>query len=798
MFSKVTFPFFLFLFVYHCSFSQQNPSFRVNLVGQLDYSEVLSDIWGYVDPQGREYALVGVRNGVSIVSVSDSTDPVELQFIPGASTIWRDMKTFGAYGYASNEGGNGLLIMDLSTLPGQVVSKDTIISGLETIHNIYIDNKGRLYTAGGNTGSGGMVIMDLNVDPWNPTVIGSFQDAYVHDVYARGDLAYAAEINIGVLDIVDMSDPSNPVSIGSTTYPGAFTHNTWLNDAGTVCFTTDELDGAYITAWDVRDPSNIQYLDRIRSPYSGGTTTLHNVHVLNDFLVVSYYTDGIYIVDASNPEALVEVGYYDTSPISGPGFSGSWGAYPFLPSGLVLASDVEEGLFVLKPTYVRGAFLEGMVIDSVTGAPVFGAELQILEENESTTSDLTGDYVLGVSSSGSYTIEVSRYGYVSKTITVNLTNAQTLIEHIELEPLPRTSFEILVKDAKSLLPLENVRIEAIPDNETEVRLDFLTDLDGKVSDAYFVPNNYEVVVGTWGHRTIDTVIDIQNATSLTLYLERGYYDDFALDFGWEVIAGAGTGNWERGIPVGTRRQGEQIAPDEDIPDDIRDYAFITGNGGQTFFTDDIDDGTTILTSPPIDLSRYNEPLLSFHWWLVNFGTQGGGTPGDDALTVELSDGNLHVPLLQYSDSFSNLWTLEDSFRIPTNLGFQGKVYVRFVIGDENDQNILEAAIDGFEIIDGDPPIDPPTALDELPQGYFFSIEKNPVQDRLLLAYDLPEEWGRDLELSVHTIQGQLVQQNSLNDRIGYRSLDFPNPAGLYVLSLKRSGRLVLTRKFLKK
>ena len=34
--------------------------------------------------------------------------------------------------------------------------------------------------------------------------------------------------------------------------------------------------------------------------------------------------DGLNIVDASHPNSLVEVGYYDTNPTSGGGFAGAW------------------------------------------------------------------------------------------------------------------------------------------------------------------------------------------------------------------------------------------------------------------------------------------------------------------------------------------------------------------------------------------------------------------------------------------------------------------------------------------
>jgi hypothetical protein len=58
--------------------------------------------------------------------------------------------------------------------------------------------------------------------------------------------------------------------------------------------------------------------------------------------VSSYYTSGLQIVDAEYPNNLVEVGYYDHSAFFGNTYSGSWGAYPYLPSGLILSTDIEE------------------------------------------------------------------------------------------------------------------------------------------------------------------------------------------------------------------------------------------------------------------------------------------------------------------------------------------------------------------------------------------------------------------------------------------------------------------------
>ena len=66
-------------------------------LGYLDiptlHSTGLNDIWGYTDELGNEYALVGAKDGVSIVDVTVPTSPVEVKWIPGMNSIWRDIKT---------------------------------------------------------------------------------------------------------------------------------------------------------------------------------------------------------------------------------------------------------------------------------------------------------------------------------------------------------------------------------------------------------------------------------------------------------------------------------------------------------------------------------------------------------------------------------------------------------------------------------------------------------------------------------------------------------------------------------
>src|SRR5690606_10274877 len=139
----------------------------------------------------------------------------------------------------------------------------------------------------------------------------------------------------------------------------------WPSDNGQFVYTTDEVSGAFIGAYDITNPSNIIEVDRVQSS-PGANVIPHNTHVKDNFLVTSYYSDGIVVHDATYSYNLVEVANFDTYPTQTTGYDGCWGAYPYLPSGNVLATDRETGLFVLGINYTQAAYLEGTVTDAIT------------------------------------------------------------------------------------------------------------------------------------------------------------------------------------------------------------------------------------------------------------------------------------------------------------------------------------------------------------------------------------------------------------------------------------------------
>ena len=204
--------------------SQSN--YNLSLLGTYDnYNSEGSDIWGWVAPDGSEYALVTLNDGFSVVNVTNPSNPTEEFFISDLNSTWRDVKTWGHYAYVTTEADAGLLIVDLSDMTGNTYYHRTVFNnsngnfatGFTAAHNIYMDENGVAYIFGASSNSGGspadgVIFLDVDTDPINPIYLGEWDDHYVHDGMARGDTMYVGCIYAGDLYIVDVSNksPSKP------------------------------------------------------------------------------------------------------------------------------------------------------------------------------------------------------------------------------------------------------------------------------------------------------------------------------------------------------------------------------------------------------------------------------------------------------------------------------------------------------------------------------------------------------------------------------------------------------------
>lgn len=335
------------------TFSQEigNVQFLGQFVPPIGGSYV-AGCWGWTDTTtGREYALLGSYGGTSIVEITDPGAMVERDFIPGASSTWHEIQTYGKYAYVVSEGGFGTQIIDLSYLPDSAHLVKNFIytsSGRSTqwAHSIHIMD-GYMYLNGcSNWSPGGIVIFSL-ADPINPLFRSAYTRNYIHDSYAHGDTLYGAAINGQGIDIIDISVKTSPVYRRSITYPGAGTHNIATTVDGKYVLSTDEIGSTAKTLkiWDMQvAPPTPMVAEYVGSP----TAIVHNVFVKGNLAIMSYYTAGIRVVDITDPTTPVEVGGYDTYPGDPSAYDGAWSVYPYFPSGKIIIGDMSSGLYVVE------------------------------------------------------------------------------------------------------------------------------------------------------------------------------------------------------------------------------------------------------------------------------------------------------------------------------------------------------------------------------------------------------------------------------------------------------------------
>ncbi|HMQ49782.1 MAG TPA: choice-of-anchor B family protein [Saprospiraceae bacterium] len=327
----------------------------------ITYSGIqYNDVWGYSDQLGGEYVILGTAQKILFFNISNPATPTLIaSFNGGASSIWRDFKTYGHYAYGvADQGTEGLIVFDLQNLPNSVTKVNQITTDFQRAHNIYIDgSSGRLYVAGSNTLSEGLIVLDVGANPSSPAKIGDTRldliggpsNAYVHDVYVRDDIAYCSHGYSGFY-VYDFSNSDNPIALDYTIGSG-YNHSSWLTADGQYAIFAEEVP--FGLPLRVINLNSMQVVASIKDPLLAPqylNSTPHNPFVVGNLLYVSYYEDGVQVYNIANPLAPYRIGYYDTNPnnTSYNGTKNNWGVYPFFASGVIAASDTEYGLFLLQ------------------------------------------------------------------------------------------------------------------------------------------------------------------------------------------------------------------------------------------------------------------------------------------------------------------------------------------------------------------------------------------------------------------------------------------------------------------
>ena len=195
-----------------------------------------------------------------------------------------------------------------------------------------------------------------------------------------GKLVFLSYWDAGVVRL-DLTNPSKPVFTGRTVYPAdadGDAHSSQYDEGRKLLFTADEdfckSSGAgiekgygYMRVYDYANPSKPVQIGAYRSPRSlatddqaAGDYVLHNNFLVGTTVYQSWYSDGVRVVDVSNPATPREVASFvppaTENPVK-PSQRGTltnttqvWGVVVDEATGLIYASDMNSGLWILRRT----------------------------------------------------------------------------------------------------------------------------------------------------------------------------------------------------------------------------------------------------------------------------------------------------------------------------------------------------------------------------------------------------------------------------------------------------------------
>lgn len=659
----------------------------------------MRNLWGY-ETGGQRYALVCLGDRLDIVNCTNPANVTLTRSVASTSSDLKEVRTYLHYAYAVNQYGP-LQIINLANPATAVTEGSYSSAAMPGGHTIFIDEvQGYAYACNNGAGVADMRILSINTPTslsqagfyGHPNQPSLFADA--HDCYVRNDTAWVSYLDGGWV-ILNVTNKAAPAPLAFVSYPGTTSHNVWVADSGHYVYTTDERFGGHVRVWDTRDMRDIRQVGEYNANPTGSA---HNVHINGDFCFVAYYTEGVRVLDIKDASDPIEVGYYDTYPPVGGLYSGCWGVYPYSSDGLVYGSDRTYGLFVLEWDSTMAGRVEGSVTRAPGGAPAVGAHVTKTSLSRFHQADASGDYTWRVRAAPD-TLIFARAGFVSESLTVAVAPGNIVTANVQLQPLPTATVVGRVTRLDNGAPLAGAAVGVMG----EELFDAVSDGGGYYALDFVLADSDQVVTAArwgFGFDTVRVHLAPGAVDTIDFALTRGYFDNFELDLGWQMSASdddATSGLWERVNPVGTKNFADyQTQPENDYDGGPAAKCLVTGQATpdvQVTVTD-VDGGHTSAVSPFIDLSRINNPVLTFKYWFVS---NAGANPNRDTLWFDVSSdsGQIWYDLGSTRFPLSNWWTFNANLAAyktwPQPLLFR----VRAV--DSEGESVVEVAIDDFQI-----------------------------------------------------------------------------------------------------
>ncbi len=764
-----------------------------------------SSCWGYVHSDGREYAAIGCLNGTAIYRLTDPDNPVLVGFIDGPFSYAREMKSYRDWIYVVADvtgPGQGVQVIRM-TNPDAPVLAATFVSDFVRTHTVEVDTtRALLYCNGARNTAGsevGLRILSL-ANPEAPVQVGRWpatpfppHEQYVHDGVPFGNLYFASSL-YGGQRAIDVSNPAAPTQISNWLYPGAFSHSCWPDATGRWLYVCDEMTSRTMKVFDLLDLMNpVQVYGLTPNP----DAMVHNPRVHGEELFVSSYTEGVRIYDLSDPGRPAEFAWADTYLGGAGGYNGAWEVCPYFPSGILVASDRQSGLWVLEPQRDYG-LVEVSVRDADADTALANAQAFCSATADSVMTPADG-VVRFAPSPGSTMVSASKFGWMSKNAIVNVSQGGLIGVTLELMPLPTGYLAGWVHDASTNASLE----------EAEISLGYtpLNVHSNSVGDYLLegIPTgNHLVRARAPGHAGIEFVRFVGPGPQLHDFQLRpaAIWDPLEQATAWTIGApgdDATSGLWIRVEPLGTgepgsgegtpqaaraeaagsappsasesapgpgllhEEEGAAAYPGEAQPEYDRtpgsgQMCYVTGQGTDPIDVRqaDLDGGRTTLTTPSFDLTGMAEPTLAWWQWFYTDLNDGDWL----AVLISGNNGASWMPVDTVLGFGENHWH-EHKVRVADYVVPGPNVRLRFVAADDGYESVVEAAIDDLIAYDAALPLVgvPGEDIDGGPMRgatlRFARAWPNPARESMNLTVEIPK--GGHLDLRVFDIAGREVR-----------------------------------------
>ncbi len=222
-------------------------------------------------------------------------------------------------------------------------------------HTLFTESRGGKLYAYFGAYDGKCPVFDIS-NPEAPVRLGTYDSlgSIVHDLMIDNGIAYLNAWEEG-FHVVDYTNPSAPMLIGKWPQtPTRTSHSSWAFTSGgkKLALHGEEAYGAHLDIVDVQ-PGSPTFMTSIGTFKTRDWVSIHNVMVVGGRAYMSYYQDGVRVLDLSDPIKPKQLGYYNTwdpqaDTTSSGFFEGAVGIDVDPARKLVFIADSPRGLIILR------------------------------------------------------------------------------------------------------------------------------------------------------------------------------------------------------------------------------------------------------------------------------------------------------------------------------------------------------------------------------------------------------------------------------------------------------------------